>query len=214
MAGSSSLPSFCHIVLLEAPMIHKTFLLTLTALMLASSAYAAKQANFSKVCSSGELAGTGSCPVDPVVGNGPDEWACTLDHNTQLLWSIQTHANKTWAQATDQSRDGLAADYNGSARCGFQAQWRLPTRVELGSIAPRLGQPRVVDAAYFPEAVYNWFWSSDPLMANPRKAWIGFFYNGLALPRDKAQPMHVRLVHSVVPQCAQPPVGTDTVTTC
>jgi len=181
-------------------MYHMTLLLTLTVLMSASIAYAAEQANFSKVCTSGELAGAGRCPVDPVAGSGPDEWACTLDHNTKLVWSIQTYANKTWVQATDQSGDSLAGGYNGTARCGFQAQWRLPTRAELGSIAPRLGQPRVVDAAYFPEAVYNWFWSSDPLAVNPRKAWIGFFYNGLSLPRDKTQPMHVRLVHSVVSQ--------------
>jgi len=179
---------------------HKTLLFALNCFLTFSSAHAAADQTFTKVCSSGELAGTGNCPVDPAPGTGPNEWACTIDNTNHLVWSIHTIANKTWVQATDQTQDSLAGEYNGAARCGFNAQWRLPTRSELNSVAPRSGHPRVADAAYFPEAIYNWHWSSDPQSSNPRKAWIGFFYNGLSLPRDKAQPMHVRLVRSIAPQ--------------
>lgn len=166
--------------------------------LLVPSAQAATDSNFTKVCMSGELAGTGSCPADPVVGHGPNNWACTRDNTTQLIWSIETFSNKTWAQATDHASGSLADGYNGSARCGFHANWRVPTRDELGSIVPQGGGPKVVDMSYFPEAVYNWHWSSDSVSTRPDRAWIGFFYNGLTVPRDKARSMsmYVRLVRS------------------
>jgi hypothetical protein len=166
--------------------------------LLVPSAQAATDSNFTKVCMSGELAGTGSCPASPVVGHEPNNWACTRDNTSLLVWSIESFANKTWAQATDHTSGSLVAGYNGSARCGFHANWRVPTRDELGSIVPQGDGSRAVDMRYFPEAVYDWHWSSDTVPAYPGRAWIGFFYNGLTLPRDKDRPMsmHVRLVRS------------------
>jgi hypothetical protein len=179
---------------------HQTLLLALNCILIAPNALAAEEPNFTKVCASGEIAGTGNCPLDPAPGIRPNEWACTKDNTTQLIWSIHTVANQTWTQAIDQSDDSPAGKYNGATRCGFHTQWRLPTRSELGSIAARLGHPQAVDPAYFPEAVYNWQWSSDPHPTHPSRAWIGFFYNGLAVPREKTRPLHVRLVHSVMPR--------------
>lgn len=44
---------------------------------------------FTRVCASGEDEGTGNCPVAPAVGTGPDQWACTRDQVTGLLWEIK-----------------------------------------------------------------------------------------------------------------------------
>ncbi len=47
--------------------------------------------DFTKVCNSGELAGQGTCPADPVLGPGNDEWACSKDNVTGLVWEIKVN---------------------------------------------------------------------------------------------------------------------------
>lgn len=47
--------------------------------------------DYTRVCNSGELAGSGSCPADPALGYGPDEWACTLDNITGLMWEVKVN---------------------------------------------------------------------------------------------------------------------------
>ena len=46
--------------------------------------------DYTKVCNSGELAGAGDCPDDPIPGNGNNEWACTQDNVTGLMWEVKT----------------------------------------------------------------------------------------------------------------------------
>lgn len=46
--------------------------------------------DYIKVCNSGELAGSGSCPADPAHGPGANEWGCTQDNITGLMWEIKT----------------------------------------------------------------------------------------------------------------------------
>lgn len=45
--------------------------------------------DFSKVCNSGQLAGQGTCPANPTLGAGNDEWACTKDNVTGLVWEVK-----------------------------------------------------------------------------------------------------------------------------
>jgi hypothetical protein len=47
--------------------------------------------DYTKVCNSGEPAGTGSCPADPALGPGANEWACTQDNITGLMWEVKTN---------------------------------------------------------------------------------------------------------------------------
>ena len=50
--------------------------------------------SFTKVCNSGELAGTGTCQTSPtglVLGNLADNWGCTQDNVTGLMWEIKTN---------------------------------------------------------------------------------------------------------------------------
>ncbi len=47
--------------------------------------------DYTKVCTSGELAGTGTCPADPVPGVGANEWGCTQDNITGLMWEVKVN---------------------------------------------------------------------------------------------------------------------------
>ena len=46
--------------------------------------------DFTKVCNSGEPAGQGNCPANPSLGTGPNDWACTRDNVTGLIWEVKT----------------------------------------------------------------------------------------------------------------------------
>jgi hypothetical protein len=45
--------------------------------------------DFTRVCHSGEAAGEGSCPAEPALGDEPDNWGCTRDNVTGLLWEVK-----------------------------------------------------------------------------------------------------------------------------
>lgn len=51
--------------------------------------------DFTRVCNSGELAGEDSCPADPVRGLGQNEWGCTLDNHTGLMWELKVGPDAT-----------------------------------------------------------------------------------------------------------------------
>lgn len=46
--------------------------------------------DYTKVCNSGELAGSGNCLASAVLGTGPNDWACTKDNVTGLIWEVKT----------------------------------------------------------------------------------------------------------------------------
>lgn len=53
------------------------------------------QASYVKVCLNGDLAGTGSCGIEPPlsapgVAALPTDWGCTLDKSTGLLWEVNS----------------------------------------------------------------------------------------------------------------------------
>lgn len=128
--------------------------------------------DFTKICMSGELAGTGSCPTSPVQGTNPNDWACTKDNVTNLIWSIETFLLKTWVVAADTAEGSLIAGYNTANRCGFSTNWRLPTRRELLSIHIADGRSLTIDGDYFPDATASYYWSSDSYAPDPSAAWI------------------------------------------
>jgi hypothetical protein len=112
------------------------------------------------VCHSGDLAGTGSCAASPQPGDGTDEWACTLDNVTGLMWELKT---ETGLRSADRRFDhgGRPGDYpnvevhvdemNSARLCG-RTDWREPTVTELQSIVHygvEAGQP-LIDAPFFP----------------------------------------------------------------
>lgn len=49
--------------------------------------------DYTRVCNSGELAGSGSCPTNPVLGSTANEWGCTQDNITGLMWEVKVNDN-------------------------------------------------------------------------------------------------------------------------
>lgn len=129
--------------------------------------------DFTKVCMSGQLAGQGSCPADPPVGTGTNEWACTKDNHTNLIWSLDSPVIHWTATST------YTAAMNASNRCGYNSGWRSPTRRELLSIVHNgTGNP-AIDTGYFPNTtVVGYYWTGQT--AAPWAAVDVYWYVGFS----------------------------------
>lgn len=115
---------------------------------------------FAKICNSGDMQGVGVCPADPGLGSNPEDWACTMDNATGLMWEVKTGANKSQlytnydsttelqifngvsnpatAPTLAQVESGLNSVgftnvTNTNALCGH-SDWRLPSNTELNGI--------------------------------------------------------------------------------
>src|SRR4051812_21026456 len=92
--------------------------------------------HFSKICNSGESQGEGHCLTSAKYGKKPNDWGCTQDNVTGLVWEDKTHddternADKvyTYVQALQHS-----VALNDAKYCG-RTDWRLPKWSELQSI--------------------------------------------------------------------------------
>ncbi len=149
--------------------------------------------DFTKVCMSGELAGQGNCPTSPSEGLGADNWACTKDNHTNLLWSLENGWDN-WISATTT----YPAAMNDTNRCGYNTGWRAPTRRELLSIVHNGTYGPAIDVNYFPDTFNTLYWSADTWAPDP---WfvlgIDFYYGSpdmRYLPHDYGSA--VRLVRS------------------
>lgn len=164
---------------------------------------------YSKVCNSGALEGEEDCPIDPVVGDKPTDWACTIDNDTGLMWEVKTtdgglhDMNKTYTNYTVDydpkkiygdatNTDGFVLDVNAQSLCGA-SDWRLPTKEELLGIV-KLGSYPTIDTTYFPNTKSGWFWSSSPNVNGSGNAWlVGFGIDG-SYDNYKEYSVNVRLV--------------------
>lgn len=135
--------------------------------------------SFRKVCRSGQMAGEGTCPADPSLGNGPDDWGCVYDNVSQMTWEMKTtdgglHDDRHYftnriSEPEDDPNDAawLIAATNAEALCGA-TNWRMPEVFELQSIMHYgMGLPGrtgyLADPVYFPNNPAGW----------TRSAWIG-----------------------------------------
>ncbi|MFZ2988448.1 DUF1566 domain-containing protein [Ideonella sp.] len=94
---------------------------------------------FEKICNSGELAGSGACPAEPILGPGANEWACNRDKVTKLIWEVKTKGGglRDWLKIYTNWGDGRSGDtsefvaqVNAQGLCGAN-DWRLPKVQEL-----------------------------------------------------------------------------------
>lgn len=154
----------------------------------------AKGFDYTRVCMSGELAGQGACPANPVQGTGANQWACTKDNLTHRIWSLESGYGSWSSYATS----AYPAAMNTSNRCGFNSGWRLPTRRELFSISHHGRTYPAIDTDYFPgTGASNYYASADTVLSNPGNAWVVFFGAGTSGSGSKADTFYVRLVRSV-----------------
>lgn len=186
--------------------------------LLGEPAYAER---LSRVCRSGEPAGTGACPATPQPGNKPTDWACTQDAATGLIWELKPVSglqarDKTFTHYSDAynpSRElggpldasGYMREVNQAAPCA-RRDWRLPSRLELiGLLRPSPGpahgvnagpKTAAIDSAYFPDLAdkKRVFWSASPFAGKPSNAWGVDFNDGLSGDDNRSIYYAVRLV--------------------
>jgi hypothetical protein len=203
---------------------------TLMSAGLASSAtaQAAPAKIFAKVCNNGSMEGTGVggrlCPRNPVQGPRPDQWGCTLDRATNLLWEIKTIGGLTNYNSRFSNFDALVAGQLGNGTSPTPAQinfatnsvgyvnainiarlcrhvgWQRPTLPQLQSAATSGTSPQL-PVAFFPDlgfqATSTQFGptiTSTPTFNNPT-AYQGFrISNGSIISANRLGAYPVRLV--------------------
>jgi hypothetical protein len=149
---------------------------------------------FTRVCMSGDLAGSGSCPPNPTtvgVANSTD-WACVKDNGTNLIWSLESRfLNWTYATAV------YPNTVNATGRCGFRTGWRVPTGDELlGMLARVSATSRITGVGVFPPAFGQWYWTAASFGSGQSNAWYIDAVAGSAHVASAGSIYQVRLVHS------------------
>ncbi|MEY2666977.1 MAG: hypothetical protein RLZZ384_1148 [Pseudomonadota bacterium] len=115
---------------------------------------------YTKVCNSGQLAGKGACAADPVLGTNLNQWGCTRDNKTKLIWELKNDYKGlrdkdwtyTWYDPDMSHNSGYVGAKNGGDCIGSEcdthafieltnkktlcgaSNWRLPTKEELASL--------------------------------------------------------------------------------
>jgi hypothetical protein len=190
--------------------------IAISAPMFTSPAYAAP---FVKICNSGQQSGSGACPASPVQGPGANQWGCTRDNASGLLWEIKRQATasapgnmsktytnyddvnlfqKTVTQKPTQAEIAAATNTMGyvnavnvAGLCG-QVNWRRPTRTELQTLVN--GSVSVtIDPVYFPNTVGMFYWTSTPTANASTKADAINFADGMTVNWQRNLPVHGHL---------------------
>lgn len=168
--------------------------------------------SFRKVCRSGQMAGEGNCPEDPVLGSGPNDWGCTYDNVTQLTWELKTTdggVHDRLNQYTNKGRSArnlpsdaafLVKATNAEGLCG-STEWRLPDPVELQSIVNYGGATPngdgCIDPAFFPNTRYASTWTRMESVWDPKSAWyVAFNCGRVAATKRFDDYLSARLVHA------------------
>jgi len=168
--------------------------------------------SFRKVCRSGEKAGEGSCPADPKLGDGPNDWGCVYDDVTQLTWEAKTadggvhdylrrFTNKG-KRARDKPSDAawLVDATNAEGLCGA-TNWRLPDELELQSLVDYgVGTPgrggAFIDRTFFINSFLSLTWTRTEYVRDSKRAWYVDFTSGRVAAEQHFYPdASARLVH-------------------
>jgi len=177
--------------------------------------------SFSRICNSGELAGEGNCPLAAVLGTSVNDWACTKDNVTGLIWEVKSDGGGlrdkdntyTWYNTDGAVNGGDAGTQDGGAcfdvcdtqgyvqnvnvqgLCGAN-DWRMPTKNELRNIVNLDAYFPGIDTDYFPNAQPLNYWSASPNTISAA-AWYVEFHYGRSDSSSKERDFNVRLVRGV-----------------
>jgi PKD repeat protein len=160
--------------------------------------------DFSKISNNGSV-----LPATAALGSGPDDWACTRDNVTGLIWEVKTasglrsqsHTYTWYKTGSPDGNNGMPAattgtatchtlgrcdtekynfDVNATTLCGF-TDWRMPSVHELFNLTD-LGRPAfsAIDPIYFPNTPGVDVWSGSPFAVDSFYAWYVNFAAGIA----------------------------------
>lgn len=169
--------------------------------------------DFTKVSNTGAI-----LSEDAELGSDPDDWACTLDNTTGLMWEIKVaepahlrymghtytwhRGGRTAGELADGGvchangrcdTDGYLIDVHKVGMCGHY-DWRLPTPLELASIVDRGRNGPAIDPVYFPNTPGTIYWTARRLEGWLGLAWARNFENGAGAFDVMEQPHSIRLV--------------------
>ncbi len=123
-----------------------------------------------------------------------------IDHNTGLMWAVEFQ-DFTPDNVNDprQSVEAAMAYCESLQLAGF-SDWRLPTRLELLSIADHTRLRPALDPDLFPGDVYvggrSPFWTATPHPAENQYFAIGFDDGAVTFDGDVTKPVRARCVRS------------------
>ena len=173
--------------------------------------------SFTKISNSGK-----PLPNSAVLGSGANDWACTRDNVTGLIWEVKTDdgglRDKDWTYSwynPDTSTNGgfegypdygdncfnkvrcdthkFVADANAKGLCGA-SDWRLPNRFELESLTRNDRYIPAIDTSFFPNTTTTFFWSSAPHAHYTNFAWSLEFEYAHSGYHYKYHALYLRLV--------------------
>ncbi|GEM_PF-1884775 len=174
---------------------------------------------YSKISNAGQAQ-----PVSAALGSGPEDWGCTRDGLTGLVWEVKTTSGLrgqlqkfTWFDsdpATNGGANGVESggschasgrcdtekyvqDVNAAGLCGA-TDWRMPTRAELrGLLDTRQATRPEINHDFFPNTPpASVAWSGTPLASDARFSHCLSFNGQGELICNRQNSYHVRLVRA------------------
>ena len=175
--------------------------------------------DFTKISNSGQ-----PLPAAAALGAGANDWACTRDNVTGLLWEVKLnnpaslrHLNHTYTWfSTDGGINGGNLGSVGSAsscgstlsQCNTQAfvaavnaqglcgfnDWRMPDQGQLFGIVSHKRINPAVDPTYFLNTPNTFYWTGRNVAGDASSAWLVSIGDGGLFDGTKTGTFHVRLV--------------------
>jgi hypothetical protein len=164
----------------------------------------------------------GELPSNAALGSGSNDWACTRDNVTGLMWEVKTDNNGlrdkdwtyTWYNSDPNTNGGAVGtvsggtcyqtgrcdtekyviDVNSQGLCG-RKDWRLPKVKELVSIVDYSRTDPPFDPVYFPNSKTNgFFWSGEYSIGEWN--WSNIVAHGSATAYPRKYDRLIRLVNN------------------
>lgn len=139
--------------------------------------------DFTKIANNGS-----TLPASAALGAGSNDWACTKDNVTGLVWEVKTTSGLRsqshtygWKDSNPATNGGVVGGTAGTCfeagRCDTESyvidvvtaglcgatNWRMPTIKELDSIVDLGRASPTIDPDYFPNTVGGYYWSGSPV---------------------------------------------------
>jgi hypothetical protein len=108
------------------------------------------------------------------------------DSVTGLIWQREVSpGSRTWQEA----KDGCEA-----LQLGGYCDWRLPSRIELGSIVDYAAYQPAINQTAFPDTPLDFFWTSSAFAGAKGHVWMVGFEEGVDADDDVVVTHRVRCV--------------------